>query len=59
MNYEEAAANGYAWSNDQGESKVEEEKRLAQAWRDLEEPVPNVPHGCDTTTTGGCWGSWD
>ena len=50
MNYEEAAANGYAWSNDQGESKIEEEKR---------QEAQGIPHGCDTTTTGGCWGSWD
>jgi len=33
MNYEEAAACGYAWSNDQGESKIEEEKRLAEFHR--------------------------
>ena len=34
MNYEDAAACGYAWSNDQGESKIEEENRKEGEWFD-------------------------
>ena len=41
MNYEDAAACGYAWSNDQGESKIEEEKRLA-TYKIVRFKYPNI-----------------